>query len=87
MFIDIFGDIFQDDFQRALALKPVNTPEQQRSYHYLQGICQQSISATPNTVKIKQLFDFLNTNDQRRHTDWKTTFPWLVTEFAKYNLT
>jgi hypothetical protein len=28
MFIDIFGDIFADDFDRAIRLKPENTPEE-----------------------------------------------------------
>lgn len=86
MFIDIFGDIFREDFQRALALKPVNTPEQQQSRNYLEGIAQQSASRAPNVPRIQKLFLTLNTLDQRRGTDWRTTFPWLVDEFQKYNL-
>jgi len=86
MFIDIFGDIFAKDFERALALKPVETPEQQSSRNYLQGIALQSAHLKPNIKEITKLFDFLNTNDQRRNTNWKTTFPWLVDEFARHNL-
>jgi hypothetical protein len=87
MFIDIFGDIFIEDFERALALKPVNTPEEQLSRDYLAGIARQSAMNGPDVRRIKKLFDTLNTLDQRRDTNWRSTFPWLVTEFKKYNLT
>lgn len=86
MYIDIFGDIFAQDFLRALELKPTDTEEQRSSRDYLEGIYQQSINNAPNTKEIAHLFNFLNTNDQRRSTDWRLTFPWLVDEFAKYNL-
>jgi hypothetical protein len=87
MFIDIFGDIFVEDFDRALSLKPVDTPEQIASRNYLQGIAQQSASRVPNIPEIVKLFDFLNEMDRRRNTDWTQVFPWLVPEFAKYDLT
>lgn len=86
LYIDIFGDIFANDFLRALELKPVATEEQRSSRDYLEGIYRQSISVDPNTKEITRLFNFLNTNDQRRATNWRATFPWLVDEFAKYNL-
>jgi organic radical activating enzyme len=87
MFIDIFGNIFAEDFDRALALKPVNNPEQIASRNYLQGIAQQSASRKPNIPEIVKLFDFLNEMDCRRNTNWAEVFPWLVPEFAKYGLT
>ena len=87
MFIDMFGDIFGKDFERALNLKPNNTAEQQASRKYLAGIAQQSASREPDVGKITKLFNFLNQMDQRRGTDWSWTFPWLVDEFAKYALT
>jgi organic radical activating enzyme len=87
MFIDMFGDIFVKDFERALDLKPNDTPEQQASWQYLAGIARQSASRDPDLEKIGQLFDFLNQMDQRRSTNWSHTFPWLVDEFAKYALT
>ena len=87
MFIDMFGDIFVKDFERALALKPNNTAEQQASRKYLAGIARQSASRELDVGKITTLFDFLNQMDQRRGTDWSWTFPWLVDEFAKYALT
>ena len=83
---EIFGNIFESDFARALALKPDHTPEQRQSRQYLHGIAQQSIRAQPQPGEIKKLFDFLNTLDSRRNTDWTRTFPWLVDEFARYNL-
>jgi organic radical activating enzyme len=87
MFIDIFGDIFVDDFNRALDFKPEFTPEQQSSKQYLKGIAQQSASQKPNIPEIIKLFDFLNEMDRRRNTNWSRVFPWLVPEFARYGLT
>ena len=84
LFIDMFGDIFQQDFDVALSLKPTGTPEEISSRNYLQGIAKQSVSQSPNTKEIARLFDFLNTMDQRRKTHWPTVFPWLVDEFAKH---
>jgi len=86
MFIDIFGNIFEKDFERALALKPTVTTEQQASRNYLVGIAKQSGSKGSNPKQIKKLFDFLNEMDQRRSTHWPTVFPWLVDEFAKHGL-
>jgi MoaA/NifB/PqqE/SkfB family radical SAM enzyme len=87
MFIDIFGGIFSKDFDRALALKPESTLEECASKNYLRGIAVQSTRPEPNTKEITRLFNFLNTMDQRRNTHWPTVFPWLVDEFARYNLT
>lgn len=87
MFIDIFGDIFQQDFARALELKPSITPEETASKNYLAGIAQQSVSRGPNPAEIQKLYDFLTEMDRRRGTSWAETFPWLKIEFDKYNLT
>jgi organic radical activating enzyme len=86
MFIDMFGDIFVQDFNAALKLKPETTPEQKSSKQYLSGIAKQSASQGPNVEEIKNLFCFLNEIDRRRGTSWPKVFPWLVTEFAKYSL-
>jgi|APGre2960657373_1045057.scaffolds.fasta_scaffold05033_3 hypothetical protein len=87
MFIDLFGGIFQTDFDRAIELKPAQTPEEIASKNYLIGIAKQSYHGGPKPKQIRQLFNFLNTMDQRRNTHWPTVFPWLVDEFKKYNLT
>lgn len=86
MFIDLFGDIFAEDFHRAINLKPSDTPEEIASKNYLIGIAKQSQHNQPNIKQIHQLFDFLNIMDQRRNTHWPTVFPWLVEEFKKYKL-
>jgi hypothetical protein len=86
LFIDIFGNIFEKDFQRALLLKPENTKEQQSSKQYLAGIARQSATNPPRPDMIKKLYDFLNTMDSRRSTNWRVTFPWLIKEFGKYQL-
>ena len=86
MFIDIFGDIFSQDFQRALALKPTDTPEQNASRNYLAGIARQAKSREPNVPVIHKLYAFLNDLDRRRATDWRKTFPWLINQFGKYQL-
>lgn len=86
MFIDMFGDIFTDDFNRAINLKPQGTPEEDSSRDYLKGIAQQAASREPNINKITDLFVYLNELDRRRNTNWRQVFPWLVSEFAKYNL-
>jgi hypothetical protein len=86
LFIDMFGDIFSQDFAAAVALAPAGTPEEIASKKYLEGIAAQSAALPPNIKEITNLFDFLNTIDQRRKTHWPTVFPWLVDEFARYNL-
>ena len=86
MRIDIFGDIFQEDFARAITVKPNTTSEEHSSKQYLLGIAQQSAHRGPNVPEIKKLFSFFNENDRRRHTHWPTVFPWLVQEFARYDL-
>jgi MoaA/NifB/PqqE/SkfB family radical SAM enzyme len=86
MFIDLFGDIFREDFDLAISLKPDQTPEDIASKNYLRGIAKQSQHGGPKPKQIRQLFDFLNTMDHRRNTHWPTVFPWLVDEFKKYNL-
>lgn len=87
MYIDIFGDLFRGDFDRALALKPERTPEQKASKGYLDGIARQSTGPGANPGEITKLFDFLNEMDRRRQTSWPQTFPWLVEEFARWGLT
>lgn len=87
MRIDIFGDIFTNDFKKALGLKPINTPEEMSSKNYLFGIARQSASKQPNQAEITKLFDYLNEMDRRRNTDWARVFPWLVDVFAQFGLT
>ena len=86
LYIDIFGNIFEKDFEKALTLKPTDTPEQNASRNYLAGIAQQANSRKPNVPMIYKLHAFLNELDHRRATNWRRTFPWLIDEFVKYQL-
>jgi hypothetical protein len=86
MFIDLFGNIFADDFAKAIELKPLGTPEERASCNYLAGIAAQCASSKPNLAKITKLFNFLNEMDRRRQTSWPQTFPWLIPLFAQHNL-
>ena len=78
MMIDILGDIFVDDFQRALSIMPDTTPDQKRIKQYLEGIASESQSKEFNSVEALKLKTFLDELDRRRKTDWKKTFPELV---------
>ena len=80
MNIDIFGNLFALDFERALALKLERTPEERSSKEYLKGIAQQAKSGPAKPAEIKKLIDYLTELDRRRGTNWKITFPWLVAQ-------
>lgn len=86
LFIDIFGNMFDEDFARALALKPTRTPEEIASREYLQGIARQAASGSINSAEITKLYNYLTELDRRRNTDWATTFPWLVSVFKRHIL-
>jgi pyruvate-formate lyase-activating enzyme len=83
MFIDIFGDLFVDDFDRALRVMPSDTPEQQQVRNYLKGIQSQSANRGVNRSEVLKLHTFLNEMDRRRGTDWAKTFPWLVEPISR----
>ena len=86
MFIDIFGDIFAEDFDKILSFKLERTPEEISSKKYMAGIASQSKSMKPNVKEITNLYNFLTKMDLRRKTTWRDIFPWLVPEFRKYDL-
>jgi pyruvate-formate lyase-activating enzyme len=77
LFIDILGDFFQDDFDRALDLMPAQTPEQIKVRDYLRGIAVQSASGGVNPEQAQRLWDFLEEMDRRRNINWRRSFPWL----------
>jgi hypothetical protein len=83
MFIDIFGDLFVEDFDRALSAMPNDTPEQQQVRNYLKGIQSQSAARGVNQAEVLKLRTFLIEMDRRRGTDWEKTFPWLVEPIAR----
>jgi hypothetical protein len=83
MFIDIFGDLFQEDFDRCLSLIDQSDPEQRKTHDYLDGIARQSRSRGTDRSQIIQLHTFIEEMDRRRGTNWKKTFPWLVDDILQ----
>ena len=77
MFIDIFGSLFIDDFNRCLDIVG-SDPERANVKKYLEGIAKQSASKGVNRSEVIKLQTFLNEMDRRRGTNWQQTFPWLV---------
>ena len=81
MFIDIFGNVFEDDFTRAIELMPEQLPEHISVKEYLKGIHAQVKTSQPNLDRIKQLYEFLEMMDARRKTNWRSIYPQLVDLF------
>jgi pyruvate-formate lyase-activating enzyme len=81
LFIDMFGDIFRYDFERALDIMPEATEEQKNTKNYLAGIALQSVSGQPNISEIRKLRTFLDEMDRRRQTDWRAIHSWLTPVF------
>jgi hypothetical protein len=73
MFIDMFGDLFKQFFDRCLELASDGTVK-----NYLAGIARQSQHTGINSTEITKLKAVLDELDRRRNTDWRQTFPWLV---------
>jgi hypothetical protein len=84
LFIDMFGPVFEQDFNRAIALMPTKFPEQNNVKKYLEGIRDQSKSNIADLTKIENLYIFLNKLDKRRGTDWRNIYPWLVLLFKQH---
>jgi hypothetical protein len=84
LFIDMFGDVFRDDFNRAIDLMPDILPEHQSVRNYLIGMRNQSGHTGINLTKIEKLYIILEQLDQRRNTDWRSVYPWLVGLFQHH---
>lgn len=84
MVIDIFGDIFKEDFDRAIGYMPNILPEHQLVRNYLIGIQKQSGNTGINLTRIEKLYTMLETFDQKRNTKWRNIYPWLVELFEKH---
>ena len=84
MFIDMFGDIFKDDFDRAIELMPNTLPEHQSVRNYLIGIRNQSGNTEVNLTKIEKLYTMLELFDTRRNTNWRDVYPWLTDLFQQH---
>lgn len=84
MFIDMFGDVFRDDFNRAIDLMPTEFPEHQSVRDYLIGIRDQSGNTGVNLTRIEKLYTMLELFDKRRNTNWRSVYPWLVNLFNQH---
>ena len=84
MFIDMFGDTFKEDFDRAINLMPTKFPEHQSVRNYLIGIRDQSSNTGINLTRIKKLYTILEQLDQRRNTNWRDVYPWLSELFQQH---
>lgn len=84
MFIDMFGDVFKEDFDRAINLMPTEFPEHQSVRDYLIGIRDQSSNTGINLTRIEKLYTMLETFDKRRKTNWRGVYPWLVELFKQH---
>lgn len=76
------GDVFRDDFKRALDLYPTESQMQRDQKKAMQGIADAHSKCTNNLEKINALKNCLDILDKRRGTCWKTTFPWLDKDFS-----
>ena len=76
-----FGNYFDADMLRILALMPNTTEDQQRQRLAMSGIAKRLSSTEPNMSTITELKTYLDQLDQRRQTNWQTHFPWLKDDF------
>jgi organic radical activating enzyme len=76
MYIDIFGDLFVNYFERCLEL--FDSVDESQLKLYFKGIAEQSYSNGVNIEEVKKLTVVLNELDRRRNTNWRLAFPWLV---------
>lgn len=58
--------------------KVVDLIDDQSSKNLLMGVLTKSKNLPDNKEKLLTLKKFLNEVDHRRHSDWRTTFPWLT---------
>lgn len=84
MFIDMFGGVFNKDFELAIAQMPNVLSEHQSVRNYLIGIQHQSANTGINLTRIEKLYTMLEIFDQRRNTNWRDVYPWLVDLFEQH---
>jgi hypothetical protein len=75
----VFGpEIFNNDFEKILALMPENNENQLSSKKQMQGLANFVKKSTQNTERIHMLKAYLDELDHRRNTNWHDLFPWLT---------
>ena len=82
--ISMFGNIFEEDFDRAINLMPDQFEEHISVKNYLKGIRDMVKNSTPDLTKIEKFYIFLNKMDERRRTNWRNVYPWLPKLFQQH---
>lgn len=76
---NIFGPgVFDKDFESIVSLMGNGTDQEKTAIKYMTGIANEIENSSFDQTEVKKLFVFLNENDRRKKTNWKTLFPWLV---------
>lgn len=75
----IFGPgVFDIYFDEILKLMPAGDDRQKSCKQQMESIAKAITRSKKNQFKINKLKNYLDMLDQRRNTNWKKTFPWLV---------
>jgi hypothetical protein len=53
-------------------------PNDEHRKRYLEGFKTQVTTHPVDPTRLKRLYNYLNKIDERRGTDWKSLYPWLV---------
>jgi hypothetical protein len=79
---EVFGaGVFDDDFDRVLALMPEETDRQRGHKEHMLGIKMKIANHPRDLKRIHQLRVYLDEMDRRRGTSWRELFPWLDQSF------
>jgi hypothetical protein len=79
---EVFGaGVFDEDFDRILALMPNDTFRQRGHKEHMLGIKMKIANHPRDLNRIHQLRVYLDEMDRRRGTNWRELFPWLDQSF------
>lgn len=79
----IFGaGVFDEDFDRVLALMPESDHYAINLREHMAGIAQQIRQSPRDVNMITGLIDYLDEIDRRRDTNWRLLFPWLDRDWS-----
>lgn len=80
-------DVYRPYIDQMYNLLPNNTWDDKTTLETFDGIVSKLKNNCENNIaRQKELLNYLTQNDQRRHTNWKISFPWLEQEFQKNNV-
>lgn len=69
---------FEADMQKILDLMPRNNMYDESFYQQMVGVKARIENTPHNPEQLSRLKTFLAQMDQRKKTDWRITFPWLI---------